>query len=82
MFSFKATERKETCHVRMHTEENKVLSLITLFRERSWWHNKEEKEIQTRKRRQGITKHDKNENGREGNWNKEENEMRYRETKR
>ncbi len=56
----------------MHTEENKVLSLITLFRERSWWHNKEEKEIQTRKRRHGIAKCDKNENGQEGNWNKDE----------
>jgi len=66
----------------MHTEENKVLSLITLFRERSWWHNKGEKEIQTKRRWQRNTKRDKNEKGRAGNWNKQENEMRYRETKR
>lgn len=72
----------ETCHVRMHTEENKVLSLITLFRERSWWHNKEEKKIQTKRRRHRNTKRDKNEKGRAGNWNKQENEMRYREIKR
>lgn len=43
----------------MHTEENKVLSLITLFRERSWWHNKEEKKIQTKRRWQRNTKRDK-----------------------
>lgn len=58
-FSLKATERKETCHVRMHTKENKVLSLITLFRVRSWWHNKNEKEIQTKRRWQRNTKRDK-----------------------
>lgn len=66
----------------MHTKENKVLSLITLFRVRSWWHNKKEKEIQTKRRWQRNTKHDKNEKRRAGNWNKQENEMRYGETKR
>jgi len=49
---------------------------------RSWWHNKGEKEIQTKRRWQRNTKRDKNEKGRAGNWNKQENEMRYRETKR